>query len=45
MGAAEGMIRDRMLAKMAGQPQPFARHQIVTVFDQLLQSMAPPRSQ
>lgn len=42
MGAAEGMIRDRLLAKMAGQAQPFSRNHIVTVFDQLLQSMTPP---
>jgi AcrR family transcriptional regulator len=39
MGAAEGMIRDRLLVKLAGQPQPFSRNQIVIVFDQLLQSM------
>ena len=41
MGAAEGMIRDRLLAKLAGQPQPFSRNQIVAVFDHLLQSMKP----
>jgi AcrR family transcriptional regulator len=43
MGAAEGLIRDRLLAKMAGQPQPFSRAQVVTVFTQLLQSMTPAR--
>ena len=39
VGAAEGMIRDRLLATMAGHAQPFSRNQIVAVFDHLLQSM------
>ena len=42
MGAAEGMIRDRMMAKLSGQPQPFSRNQVMTVFDRILRAMHEP---
>jgi AcrR family transcriptional regulator len=36
MGAAEGMVRDLMIAKQSGQRQPFSRAQMVRVFEGLL---------
>ena len=38
-GAAEGMIRDRMVAKFAGQPQPFARNQVTLIFSTVLRAI------
>jgi AcrR family transcriptional regulator len=40
IGAAEGMIRDEFIARMAGKPQPFTRAQVTKVFRRLLRSMA-----
>ena len=42
MGAAEGMIRDRMVATLSGQPQPFSRSQVTTVFGRVLRAMREP---
>lgn len=39
MGAAEGMIRDRMIANMSGRPQPFSRNQVTKVFATVLRAM------
>jgi AcrR family transcriptional regulator len=39
VGAAEGMIRDQMVAKLTGQPQPFSRSQVTTVFGRMLRAM------
>jgi AcrR family transcriptional regulator len=43
IGAAEGMIRDELIAKMSGRPQPFTRTQVTKVFSRLLRSMADDR--
>lgn len=39
VGAAEGMIRDRMMATLSGKPQPFSRSQVTTVFGRVLRAM------
>ena len=39
MGAAEGMFRDRMMAKLSGKPQPFSRSQVTTVFGRVLRAV------
>lgn len=41
MGAAEGMIRDRVLARRAGIPRPFSDRQIQKVFGSMLSAFAP----
>ena len=46
IGAAEGMIRDRLIAQRAGRRPPFSERQIRTIFAAMLRraSEAPPRS-
>lgn len=39
MGAAEGMIRDRLVAERANKPNPFTDDEIKAVFDTLLKSV------
>jgi AcrR family transcriptional regulator len=39
MGAAEGMIRDRMVAQLSGRPQPFSRAQVTKIFSSLLRAV------
>ena len=39
IGAAEGMIRDRLIAERAGQRQPFSQQQIRHVFSAFLQGI------
>jgi AcrR family transcriptional regulator len=39
MGAAEGMIRDRMMATLSGKPQPFSRSQVTAVFGRILRAV------
>jgi AcrR family transcriptional regulator len=41
MGAVEGMIRERVLARRAGGSRPFSDKQIQKVFDAMLNSFAP----
>lgn len=41
MGAVEGMIRERVLARRAGANRPFSDKQIQKVFDAMLNSFAP----
>lgn len=41
IGAAEGMIRDELIAVMGGQPQPFSKAQVLKVFGRFLRSLAP----
>jgi AcrR family transcriptional regulator len=46
MGAAEGMIRDRVIAARAGLPNPFSEREIRRVFSAMLAGLsgtAPPR--
>ena len=46
IGAAEGMIRDRLIAQRAGRRPPFSERQIRTIFAAMLRraSETPPRS-
>lgn len=39
MGAAEGMIRDRVMAERAGAPQPFSVEEIRKIFAAVLESL------
>lgn len=41
LGAAEGMIRDRLLAAYQGQPAPFPESQIRTVFQAIVLGLGP----
>jgi AcrR family transcriptional regulator len=43
-GAAEGMMRDRLIAQRAGRQQPFSHQQIRRVFTTLLQAAKEPTS-
>lgn len=40
MGAAEGMIRDRLIAERSGKPNPFSERQIRRVFAAMLEGLA-----
>lgn len=40
LGAAEGMMRDRALAAMLGQPMPFSETQLRTTFEILIRRLA-----
>ncbi|MCU1349852.1 MAG: TetR family transcriptional regulator [Acidobacteria bacterium] len=42
-GAAEAMIRDRLVAERAGKPNPFNEDEVREVFDALLGGVAPAR--
>ena len=42
MGAVEGMIRERVLARRGGSPRPFSDKQIQRVFEAMLNAFAPP---
>lgn len=42
LGAAEGMIRDRLLAAQQRRPAPFSENQIRAVFAALLKGLGPP---
>lgn len=41
MGAAEGMIRERVLARRAGSPKPFSDKQVQKIFEAMLSAFAP----
>ncbi|MHB8404724.1 MAG: TetR/AcrR family transcriptional regulator [Gammaproteobacteria bacterium] len=41
LGAAEGMIRDRLLATNQGQPSPFPESQIRAVFEAIVSGLGP----
>jgi AcrR family transcriptional regulator len=41
LGAAEGMMRDRLLAAQEGQPSPFPDNQIRAVFNALISGLLP----
>lgn len=43
MGGAEGMVRERLIARRRGGPRPFSDRQIARVFDALLDACAPRR--
>jgi len=45
MGAAEGMMRDRLIAQRSGRQQPFSHQQIRRVFTTLLQAAKSPTSE
>ena len=44
MGAAEGMIRDGMIAKLSNRTQPFSHNQVRHVFAAFLRTTTPPSS-
>ena len=41
LGAAEGMVRDRLLATQQGQPPPFPESQIRAVFEAIVSGLGP----
>ena len=41
IGAAEGMIRERLIAQRAGHPHPFPEAEIRSVFSSMLDGLAP----
>ena len=41
VGAAEGMMRDRLLAAQQNQPSPFSEAQIRAVFGALISGLGP----
>lgn len=43
MGAVEGMVRERVIARRAGTARPFSDRQVLRIFETLLDSLAPPR--
>jgi AcrR family transcriptional regulator len=43
MGGAEGMVRERLIARRRGQSRPFSDRQVVRVFGVLLDACAPRR--
>ena len=44
IGAAESMMRDRLIAQRAGQRSPFSQQDVRRVFAALLQAARPPKS-
>jgi AcrR family transcriptional regulator len=44
IGAAEGMMRDRLIAQRSGRPSPFSHQQVRRVFAALLQAAREPKS-
>jgi len=43
MGAAEGMIRDRLIAQRFGRPSPFSEREIRHIFAAMLQGLSQPQ--
>lgn len=44
IGAAEGMIRERLMAERTGKSRPFSEREVRLVFAALLEGLAPPSS-